>query len=99
MRFPALFLVVLFIVYRASYHLGFKRGFDDGKTYEFVENSYHSLLEDTPVEDEWIFRHKCESEDCETIVEFDDEPYCFTHSPDEGSSLPGYSARRKAMEQ
>ena len=23
---------------------------------------------------------------------YDDEPWCFDHSPDEGSSLPGYSA-------
>lgn len=44
-----------------------------------------------------IFWHKCAKQGCDRQVEFDDEPYCFTHSPDEGPShLDGYSARRAA---
>ena len=35
--------------------------------------------------------HPCEAEGCNMTVPFDDEPYCFTHSPDEGSHVPGYS--------
>lgn len=42
------------------------------------------------------FPHKCVTPGCETIVQLDDEPWCFVHSPDEGSSLAGYSARRAA---
>ncbi len=49
---------------------------------------------DGPREEESIFPHKCVTLGCDKIVEFDDEPWCFTHSPDEGSSLRGYSARR-----
>lgn len=43
-----------------------------------------------------IFSHKCEQKDCPKTVDYDDEPFCFTHSPDEGSSVKGYSARMKA---
>jgi len=43
-----------------------------------------------------MFPHKCEMEGCGFIVQYDDEPYCFKHSPDSGSSVPGYSAKRKA---
>lgn len=43
-----------------------------------------------------IFRHKCANPDCEIIVEYDDEPCCFKHSPDSGSVLPGYSARKES---
>lgn len=39
------------------------------------------------------FHHKCLQNDCHRIVEFDDEPNCFKHSQDEGSSVPGFSAR------
>jgi hypothetical protein len=39
-----------------------------------------------------IYRHKCVNHQCSEIVLYDDEPWCFDHSPDEGSSLPGYSA-------
>jgi hypothetical protein len=35
---------------------------------------------------------------CDRIITFDDEPWCFTHSPDEGSSQIGYSARAKFMD-
>lgn len=44
-----------------------------------------------------IFPHKCEHEGCGKVVEFDDEPWCFTHSPDEGSSVRGYSAWERAQ--
>lgn len=43
-----------------------------------------------------LFPHTCEAGGCRTVVQYDDEPYCFTHSPDEGSSVRGYSARSKA---
>ena len=36
-------------------------------------------------------RHPCAEYGCEHTVLFDDEPYCYTHSPDEGSSVRGYS--------
>lgn len=35
--------------------------------------------------------HPCIEEGCEHIVPYDDEPWCFSHSPDSGSSVPGYS--------
>jgi len=40
-------------------------------------------------------RHPCEFVGCDHSVQFDDEPYCFTHSPDEGSSVKGYSFKAK----
>jgi hypothetical protein len=40
-------------------------------------------------------RHPCVIEGCPNIVEYDDEPWCFTHSPDEGSFVPGYSYKRE----
>ena len=43
-----------------------------------------------------IFHHNCEHPGCGKIVIFDDEPLCFAHSPDEGSSVRGYSAKAKA---
>lgn len=46
--------------------------------------------------DDGIFPHKCEEEGCDITVQFDDEPKCFKHSPDSGSSVRGYSARAKA---
>lgn len=46
--------------------------------------------------DEGIFPHKCVIRMCDTTVQFDDEPWCFTHSPDSGSSKRGYSARDEA---
>lgn len=35
--------------------------------------------------------HPCEEEGCDNNVQFDDEPKCYTHSPDSGSDVPGYS--------
>lgn len=46
-----------------------------------------------PFLNEGVFPHHCVEHGCDRIVEFDDEPWCFTHSPDEGSSQVGYSAR------
>lgn len=43
-----------------------------------------------------IFPHNCEEPGCIKQVQFDDEPKCFQHSPDSGSSVKGYSARAKA---
>lgn len=45
-----------------------------------------------------LFEHKCITEDCNRIVQYDDEPWCVEHSPDSGSHLPGYSARRAMNE-
>lgn len=35
--------------------------------------------------------HPCEATGCITPVAFDDEPYCFVHSADSGSTVAGYS--------
>lgn len=48
------------------------------------------------MDEEGIFPHKCIEEGCDQEVQYDDEPWCFTHSPDDGSSVPGYSARKEA---
>lgn len=40
-------------------------------------------------------RHPCVIDGCPHIVEYDDEPWCFTHSPDDGSAVPGYSYRKE----
>jgi hypothetical protein len=37
--------------------------------------------------------HACETIDCKTLVMYDDEPYCFAHSPRTGSHFPDYSYR------
>lgn len=44
--------------------------------------------------------HPCEHDECSTSVHFDDEPFCFKHSPDEGSYSPIYSykASKKTFE-
>lgn len=38
--------------------------------------------------------HPCVAPGCEYFVPYDDEPYCYKHSPDEGSSLQGYSYKQ-----
>lgn len=35
--------------------------------------------------------HPCASTACKNTVPFDDEPFCFVHSPDEGSHVRDYS--------
>lgn len=35
--------------------------------------------------------HPCERKNCRNYVAYDDEPYCFEHSPESGSHVPGYS--------
>ncbi len=52
------------------------------------------LLDDQPIIDNDTFIHECITQGCDRRVEFDDEPWCFAHSPDEGSSIEGYSARK-----
>lgn len=37
--------------------------------------------------------HECEHAGCDRKIPYHDEPYCFTHSPDSGSSVPGYDSR------
>jgi hypothetical protein len=44
-----------------------------------------------------MFPHKCEHSGCGHMVPYDDEPWCYSHSPDEGSSVQGYSASDKAV--
>lgn len=44
---------------------------------------------------DYIQPHTCEKETCDNQVPFDDEPYCFTHSPDSGSHVPGYSYKEQ----
>jgi hypothetical protein len=46
--------------------------------------------------DDGIFPHKCTEDGCHLLVQFDDEPKCFQHSPDSGSSVRGWSARAVA---
>lgn len=41
--------------------------------------------------------HPCEEPGCDHTVAYDDEPYCFVHSPDEGSYRPGYSWKEKHL--
>jgi len=42
-----------------------------------------------------IFWHECETPGCVKKVEFDDEPFCFMHTPNAGH-IEGYSAFVKA---
>jgi len=42
-------------------------------------------------------RHRCEHDGCDRIIAFHDEPFCFTHSPDEGSSMRGYDSRERPL--
>lgn len=44
-----------------------------------------------------LFPHTCEEYGCDHRVAYDDEPRCFTHSPDSGSSVRGYSAYKKSI--
>lgn len=47
---------------------------------------------------EGIFVHQCITPGCGSLVEYDDEPCCFKHSPDSGSSMPFYSASKRLRE-
>lgn len=56
---------------------------------------------DKPTErDHWchnhwgLYPHNCVTAGCTSRVIYDDEPWCFTHSPDSGSSVKGWSAYR-----
>lgn len=53
---------------------------------EMQEYKHHSCNDEC--------RHKCEQNDCERMVSYHDEPYCFTHSPDSGSYVSGYDSRK-----
>lgn len=53
-------------------------------------------LENDP--EQGIWKHQCEHSGCEHMVIYDDEPWCYTHSPDSGSSVKGYSAYAKTIE-
>lgn len=39
--------------------------------------------------------HPCENKNCSAIVPYDDEPWCFNHSQNSGSHVPGYSYRKQ----
>lgn len=41
--------------------------------------------------------HPCEKNGCKNIVMYDDEPYCFDHSPDSGSTVNGYSYKAEHL--
>jgi len=51
----------------------------------------------------WCARHwglfppPCEQPGCISRPAYDDEPFCFAHSPDEGSSFKDYSAVKKFL--
>jgi hypothetical protein len=47
---------------------------------------------------EGIFVHQCITPGCGSLVEYDDEPCCFKHSPDEGSHLAFYSVGKRLRE-
>jgi len=49
----------------------------------------------TAHKDSGVFIHQCISPGCGSLIQYDDEPCCFKHSPDEGSHLPFYSARER----
>lgn len=55
------------------------------------------ILNPTETSQDGVFHHQCEEEGCENTIPFDDEPKCYKHSPDSGSSVRGYSARAKTQ--
>jgi hypothetical protein len=65
---------------------------------EGIEHFKNDDEEEVVAVEEGIFPHQCIHPDCTKIVQFDDEPWCFTHSPDEGSSVFGWSARKALTE-
>lgn len=44
-----------------------------------------------PFDPDYPDRHPCVVVYCKNTVQFDDEPWCYTHSPDSGSDVRGYS--------
>lgn len=40
--------------------------------------------------------HPCVFEGCKDTVPYDDEPWCYIHSPFTGSTVAGYSYKREA---
>jgi len=65
--------------------------FDEDGNYDpydpVKETSMHHVCDDACL-------HECEHTGCDRKIQYHDEPYCFTHSPDSGSSVPGYDSRR-----
>jgi len=57
----------------------------------FKENGDYKPYEHHMCDDECL--HECEHAGCDRKIPYHDEPYCFTHSPDSGSSVPGYDSR------
>jgi hypothetical protein len=58
---------------------------DNLKAHNISVPEYHSCGDEC--------RHKCQHIGCDSMISYHDEPYCFTHSPDSGSSVPGYDSR------
>jgi len=57
----------------------------------FSDNGDYKPYEHHMCGDECL--HECEHAGCDRKIPYHDEPYCFTHSPDSGSSVPGYDSR------
>jgi hypothetical protein len=57
----------------------------------------HVIDDDVNISED-VFVHQCITPGCGSLVEYDDEPCCFKHSPDSGSHLPFYSARKRLTE-
>ena len=65
--------------------------------YEDYLAEQNALFASRPVIETGIFHHDCSQATCDNSVVWDDEPYCFTHSPDSGPRMRGYSALRAAQ--
>lgn len=61
------------------------------------DHGFNEAAERQQMLEEGIFPHKCCVEGCPVIVQYDDEPACFKHSPESGSAVTGYSARKEAQ--
>ena len=59
---------------------------------------YRKVAATIPEVHDGIYPHECIIATCKTMVAFDDEPYCFVHSPDSGSSFPAFSAKARDKE-
>lgn len=56
------------------------------------------IIDDERTDNPKEFVHQCITPGCGTLVQYDDEPCCYKHSPDSGSHLPFYSARERLTE-
>ena len=101
--------IVVFMTLIGAYFWEYNNGFEAVSHILRISSSRGEILmavndpdeEITDVNDayDYIFVHECLDDDCTNMVEYDDEPWCFEHSPDQGSSVQGYSARRQAQKE